>query len=108
MKVNCEPQSIVDTIEAIDNNDDKLKYVVNILENCGIESTNETVAVKSKKIKKPLSGWLCYLLTCQTTGMAYNECMSNAERKEKLYMPKKEDWKKLASEGCNGLGKKKE
>ncbi|HEC37664.1 hypothetical protein LCGC14_0741720 [marine sediment metagenome] len=100
MKVNCEPQSIVDTFEAIDNNDDKLKYVTNILESCGVESTNETVKIKPKKAKRAMTGWLCYLKTCQRTGIPYSECMTDTNRKESRYIPKKGYWKDLAEKGC--------
>lgn len=100
MKVNCEPQSIVDTFEAIDNNDDKLKYVVNILESCGVVSTDETVTIKKKKAKRAMTGWLCYLKDCQSTGMAYSACMTDKPRKEKLYVPKKDYWNDLAKKDC--------
>lgn len=96
MRINCDPQTIVDSLEAIDNNEDKVEYIIQTLDSCG----KKTPQKRTLKKKRALSGWNCYLKKCAATGMPFQECMKDSARKEKEYIPKKDYWSDLAKKGC--------
>ena len=99
MSEECEPQNIVDTLEAIDNNDDKLKYVELVLKTC--VKKKEYIPPKRRGRRKKMTSWLCYLKMCaRETDMTYLECIEDKERADREYYPRKEYWEKKALEGC--------
>jgi len=98
-KVICEAQGIIDTLEAIDNNDDKVQYIQNTLDSC-VTKTGKTGKKTKTKTKRAMNGWNCYLKTCNATGMPFPECMTDTPRKDKEYTPKKDYWKEQAKLGC--------
>lgn len=98
-KSMCKPQTIVDGLEAIDNNADKVDFIANILDTCGVPITKKVPKKKVAGTPKK-SGWLCYLKYCKETGMPYSECMRDEPRKEELYISRKEYWKDLAEKDC--------
>ena len=57
VKKLCKPQSIVDGIEAIDNNADKLNYIKNVLDSCSLVGTPQK---KTKKKRRP-SGYNLFI-----------------------------------------------
>ena len=96
MSEKCESQNIVDSIEAIDNNDDKLRYVDVIIAQCG-KGGKKVVA----KTDKRMNAWICYLKTCaKKTDNTYLDCVKDKPRAKKEYYPKKDYWDSQALKGC--------
>lgn len=104
----CEPQSIVDGLEAIDNNDDKVDYVVNILDSCGV--ITKTSGAGKKKAKRPMTGYNCFTknLYAAEKEIAKDEKRKPMSFKEMISMKtwstledkKKRTWDDIAKQGC--------
>jgi len=90
--VLCKPQTIVDSIEAIDNNADKVAYVTNMLKTCTISKPTK------KKAKRKMSGYNCYLRHCAIE-KSFPECLKERGW-AKLSDKDKDKYKELAKEGC--------
>ena len=101
-RIVCDPQGIIDTLEAVDNNDDKIIYMQTVLDSCGVKMDDSGKGKKSKKpkSKRAMNSWNCYLKKCADTGMPFPECMKDEARKEKEYIPRKAYWKEEAGKGC--------
>lgn len=92
--VSCKPQTIVDTIEAIDNNEDKIAYVSNVLKTCAIPKPTK----KKVKAKRKMSGYNCYLRHCAVK-KSFPECLKERGW-AKLSDKDKDKYKEFAKEGC--------
>ena len=99
MALECEVQGLVDELEAIDNNDDKVAKLGRILNSCGVCDTG-TVPSTKKKGKK-MSSWICYNKVCaEETGKKYMECVADRDRAQTDYYGMKDYWKEQANKGC--------
>ena len=87
----CESQSIVDGIEAIDNNADQINYIKNILVNCG---SGQTLPAKKKR---PISGYNCYVKAESKKG---NKNVIKSRSWSQLKQKAKEEWNREAKKGC--------
>ena len=79
------------------------KYLADMLNVCSTSATQGDIRKTVKDLrKKPISGWICYLKTCnqENKELSYNDCMRDAPRKEELYFGHQNEWKKEALEGC--------
>lgn len=110
----CDPQSIVDTIEAIDNNDDKINYIINMLDACstlpeikteiraGTLSPPKTTPSEPKtKKKRQMTGWNCAMKICakEDNNLSFHQCLKN-EVYRKNYYQDKEQYNEWAAQGC--------
>ena len=94
VKKLCKPQSIVDGIEAIDNNADKLNYIKNVLDSCSLVGTPQK---KTKKKRRP-SGYNLFIGECMKPtphylGKPMKECAADWKTANK------ETWNQKAKEG---------
>lgn len=92
--VSCKPQTIVDTMEAIDNNEDKIVYVSNVLKTCAIKKPTK----KKDKVKRKMSGYNCYLRHCAVE-KSFPECLKERGW-AKLSDKDKDKYKELAKKDC--------
>ena len=91
-KKSCKPQNIVDGIEAIDNNADKLNYIQNVLDTCSL--------VETPKKKRGMSGYNCYIKTAVKLGENFKEVVKSKSWSQ-LEPKAKETWSRLAkNENC--------
>lgn len=100
----CDLQSIVDRFTAIDNNNDRIDYIKNVIDDCVVCPTVPIHQTKSEptKRKRKLSGWNCYLRWCsKKTDKSFPECMKDADLKNVVYKQNKPQWNEYASEGCD-------
>ena len=114
----CEPkQSKKAVIEILKKTGDKIaaedeieKFLKLMMDSCQVGSAKGAIVAEATKRKKSstgkkMSGWICYNKVCaKETGRNYMTCVTDADRKEKEYIPKKEYWRKHASGGCTRAG----
>ena len=108
----CMPQMIVDTLEAIDNNSEKIHYIENILAQCGvgtceIPSTDvkmedfipETKPTRQDRKKRKMSGYNCFVKTEAKKGRLFTEVVQSRDWAG-LSGFMRENWNLLAEKGC--------
>lgn len=106
----CLAQVIVDTMEAIDNNTDKIHYLNNIMTSCNpCDMPTPTVSmedyipkskpVKKVKVKKKLSGYNCYVKTEVKKGRPFSEVIESRDWAG-LDSRARDNWNLLAEKGC--------
>lgn len=105
----CELETIADSMEAIDNYDDKLAFIDSILSSCGKCDTVTTPAPAKRKGGGKMSSWICYNKVCaEETGKKYMECVSDKIRAKTEYYGMKDYWKDQSNKGCPMTIQKKE
>jgi len=101
MVEKCDLETIVDSFEALDNHDDKLSYIDNMLNSCGICDTPAIPISKPVKKPKKTSGWICYNKVCaEETKRPYMTCVADKERAKTEYYGMKDYWKQQSLKGC--------
>jgi hypothetical protein len=110
MTETCMPQMIVDTLEAIDNNADKIHYIENILAQCG-DSACEAPSIDAKienflpkstkqaKRKRKMSGYNCFVKTEVKKGRVFSEVVQSRDWAG-LNDKARQNWNLLAEKGC--------
>jgi len=94
--ISCKPQTIVDTIEAIDNNEDKIAYVSNVLKTCAIPKP-----IKKKVKAKRQMTWYNCCVKIQSKGKPFGYATkSGVCKKENLSLEEIERYKELAKKDC--------
>jgi len=115
MNEQCLPQIIIDTLEAIDNNDDKNHYIDNILSFCNpcdrpipavsmedfLPKDKPAKPVKAVKKKKKLSGYNCYVKTEVKKGRPFSEVVESRDWAG-LNDKARANWNLLAKRDCPG------
>ena len=91
----CKPQSIVDCIEAIDNNADKINYIKNILDSCSLIEQ----APPKKRGKRAMSGYNCFIKNMVAQGQPFGSVIKSGAWKT-LETKQKSHWNSLAKQGC--------
>lgn len=92
----CEPNLVLNKLKGTRLWTDKKKLIKDTIDKCGKKTTR-----KKKGEKRAMSGWNCYLKICsQESGMDFQKCMSDKNRKAKEYMPNTDYYSKLAGNGC--------
>jgi hypothetical protein len=121
----CTPKSVARLVNSVKSEASwkQTAAMINVLNNCDIvpmgamealqesngnggqqsrvsKMTSKSKKSKPKKSKRKMSGWNCYLKKCSESGMSFQDCMSDKQRKEQKYVPKKDYWKEQAENGC--------